>query len=58
MNFPGGPMAKDPPASAGDLGLIPVPRRFHMPWGNKAYVPQLLKLECPWAFKPQWEKSL
>jgi len=47
MNFPGGPMAKDPPASAGDLGLIPVPRRFHMPWGNKAYVPQLLKLECP-----------
>lgn len=34
MNFPGGPMAKDPPANAGDLGLIPVPRRFHMPRGN------------------------
>ena len=34
IDLPGGPMAKDPPVSAGDLGLILVPRRFHMPWGN------------------------
>ena len=25
---------KNPPANAGDTGLIPGPGRFHMPWNN------------------------
>ena len=28
--FPGGPVVKNLPAGAGDLGLIPGPGRFHM----------------------------
>ena len=28
-------MVKDPPANAGDMGLIPVPERSHMLRGNK-----------------------
>ena len=30
------------PASAGDMGSIPGPRRFHLPQGNKAHELQLL----------------
>ena len=29
-NFPGGPVVKDAPASAGEMGSIPGPRRRHM----------------------------
>ena len=29
--FPGGTVVKNPPASAGDLGLIPSPGRSHVP---------------------------
>ena len=29
-----GPVVKNPPASPGDTGSIPSPRRFHMPWGT------------------------
>ena len=32
--FPGGTVNKNPPASAGDTGLIPGPGRFHVPWSN------------------------
>jgi len=28
-------VVKNPPASAGDMGLIPDLGRFHMPWGTK-----------------------
>ena len=28
--FPGGQVVKNPPATAGDAGLIPGPGRFHM----------------------------
>ena len=31
MDFPGGIVVKNPPASAGDTGLIPGPGRSHMP---------------------------
>ena len=31
VDFPGGPVVKDPPASAGDMGLNPGLGRFHMP---------------------------
>ena len=32
--FPGGTVAKSPPANAGDVGLSPGPGRSHMPWRN------------------------
>ena len=34
--FPGSPVVKNPPASSGNMGLIPDPRGFHMLWGNWA----------------------
>ena len=33
-DFPGGAVVKNPPANAGDTGLIPGPGRSHMPWSN------------------------
>ena len=34
-DFPSGPVVKNPPASAGDAGSIPVwELRSHMPWGS------------------------
>ena len=33
-DFPGGRVDKNPPASAGDMGSIPSPGRFHMPQSN------------------------
>ena len=41
MDFPGGPVVKNPPAKAEVTGLIPGLGRFHMPPGNQANVPQL-----------------
>ena len=32
-DFPGGPVVKNTSANAGDMGSIPGPGRFHMPWG-------------------------
>ena len=32
--FPCGSVVKNLPANAGDIGLIPGPGRFHMPWNN------------------------
>ena len=43
-DFLGGPVVKNLPAIAGDVGLIPDLARFHMPWSNEARVPQLLSL--------------
>ena len=40
--LPSGPVIKNPPASAGDMGLIPGVGRFHMLWGNWAHGLQLL----------------
>ena len=66
-------MVKNPPTNAGDIGLIPGLGRFHMPWSNQAYVPQLnphattAEPTCPRAcaliekkprLSPQLEKSL
>ena len=39
MDFPGGPVVKNPPANAGDTGSIPGVTRSHMPWGNLAPAP-------------------
>ena len=31
QSFPGGPVLRNPPANAGDMGSIPGMARFHMP---------------------------
>ena len=33
-DFPGGTEVKNPPANAGDMGVIPGPGRSHMPRSN------------------------
>ena len=35
-DFPGDPLVKNLPASAGHTSLIPGPGRSHMPWGSSA----------------------
>ena len=42
--FRSGTVDRNPPASAGDMDLIPGPGRSHMPWSNQACGPQLLRL--------------
>ena len=37
--FPGGSVAKNLPAMAGDMGSIPDPERSHMPLSNEAWAP-------------------
>ena len=49
-------MVKNPPANAGDTGSILGLGRSHMPWDNKAPVPQLLNPDLPGA--PQDEAGL
>ena len=34
LDFPGGPVVNNLPVNAEDMGLIPGPERFHMPWDN------------------------
>ena len=34
VDFPGGPVVKNLPANAGDMGSIPSLGRFHMLWSN------------------------
>jgi len=34
VDFPGGLVVKNPPASAEDAGLIPGLGRSHIPWNN------------------------
>ena len=51
-DFPGGTVVKNPPANAGDTGLIPGPGRSHMPQSNWARAPQLLSLRSR-AHEPQ-----
>ena len=45
MGFPSGSVVKNPPANAGDMGLIPGRGRFHMPRSNQAHASQLLSLQ-------------
>ena len=44
IGLPCGPLVKNPPANAGDMGSTPGLGRFHMPRGNKAPKPRLLSL--------------
>ena len=34
QDFASGPVVKNPPSNAGDMGLITGLRRFHMLWSN------------------------
>ena len=36
-DFPGGTLDKNPPANAGDTGLIPGLGRSHMPWSHMCH---------------------
>ena len=47
--FPGGPVVKNLPANAGDIGLMPDPGRFHMLQSNQAHELQFLS---PCALEP------
>ena len=46
QGMPGGAMDRNPPANAGDMGLIPGPGRSQKPWSNSACELQLLKPAC------------
>ena len=46
LDFLGGPVVKSLPANAGDMGSVPGQGNLHMPQGNTARVPQLLKPTC------------
>ena len=37
--FPDGPVVENAPANAGDIGLIPGPEIYHMPWAAKPVCP-------------------
>ena len=50
MGFPGGSVVKNPPADAGDLGLIPGSRRFmEKEIATHSSIPAW---EIPWTEKP------
>ena len=53
QDHPGGPVVKNPPASAGDMRSIPGPGRPHMPRGNQALVLDSLCFSAGEA--TQWE---
>ena len=43
-DLPGSPVVENPPANAGDTGLIPGLGIFHLPQSNEPHVPQLWRL--------------
>ena len=57
FTFPGGSVAKNPPANAGSRGLILVPGRSHLPQSSEACEPELVSLSSG-ACALQQEKSL
>ena len=56
LGLPWRPVVKNPPTNAGDMGVIPGPRRCDMLRGKHTRVPQLLKPVSPRAPAPQQEK--
>ena len=57
-NFPGGPMVRNQPATAEDMGLIAGLGSFHMLLGSKAPVPQLLSPRSRAASHNYWAYAL
>lgn len=58
LDFLGGLVFANLPASEGDVGLISGLGRSHMPWGNQTCEPQLLKPTGPTTHALQQERSL
>ena len=58
LGFPDGQVAKNLPANAGNMGLIPGPGKSHVSRGNKACEPQLLRPVRPRAHVLEEEKML
>ena len=56
MGFPGGSMAKNPPANAGDAGLIPGSGRS--PGGGNGNHSSILAWEIPWTEEPGGLQSM
>ena len=52
LDFPGGPIVKNPLCNARDTSSILDPKSSHMPWGNSGHVPQLMSLSFG-AHRPQ-----
>ena len=46
QDSPGGTVHKNLSASAGNMGLIPGPGRFHMPWSNQSPQGTTTKATC------------
>ena len=44
QDFPGCAVDKNLPANARDMGLIPGPEDFHMPWSNQFYLISPLRI--------------
>ena len=57
-DFPGHPMFRNLPATAGNTCLISGMGRFCVPWSNWSHVPQVLKPVDPRAHAPQQESGL
>ena len=55
-SFPGDSVVKNPPASAGDMGLIPGSERS--PEEGNATYPSILAWEIPWTEEPDRLQSL
>ena len=49
QDFTGGPVVRNPPANARNMGSIPGLGRFHMTWGREACKEQL---SIPWTLEP------
>ena len=56
QDFPGGPVVKNLPTYAGDMGSIGNPERFHVLQSDYARVPQL-RSPCSSTLKLQQKKS-
>ena len=57
LRLPGGTVDGNPPANAGDMGLIIGPERFHIPQSNYPCAPQLSSL-CSRVCDPQLLKPV
>ena len=58
MDFPGGPVVKNLPANARDVGSIPILGGFHKLGSTLAHMPQLPRPMHPRAHVPKQEEPL
>ena len=56
LDFPGGPMVKNPPVNTGNTGSIPGPGRCHMSQSNVGHVPPTTEPSSPRACALQQEE--